>query len=70
MASRRRSAVWERKGSMEREREGREGESGEGVDVRVLRVGVVIGGVGMVCRYEVRRWELWIVRGSSWRMSW
>lgn len=25
---------------------------------------------GRVCRYEVNRWELWMVRGSSSRMSW
>lgn len=25
---------------------------------------------GRVCRYEVRRWELWIVSGNSSRMSW
>lgn len=28
------------------------------------------GRVGRVCRKEVRRWELWIWRGSSRRMSW
>jgi len=32
--------------------------------------GVDEGEVGRVCRKEVRRWELWIVRGSSCRMSW
>lgn len=35
---------------MEREREGREGERGEGVAVRVLRVGEVGGWVGMAWR--------------------
>lgn len=41
--------------------------------LRVAREGGwagVEGGVGRVCRKEVRRWELWIVRGSSCRMSW
>ena len=28
------------------------------------------GVVGSWWRREVRRWELWILRGSSWRMSW
>ena len=83
MASRRRSEVWERKGSIERVRVERLGCKGEGR----LCVGgnsesefgilggfmldtVVVGVVGRVWRKEVRRWELWIWRGSSWRMSW
>lgn len=81
MASRRRSEVWERKGSMDRVRVERLGWRGEGRlwvggsserEFGILEGFVVLvdGVVGRVWRKEVRRWELWIWRGSSWRMSW
>lgn len=46
----------------------------EGRDSEASVVGNVRGSFGgawgRLCRKEVRRWELWIVTGSSWRMSW
>jgi len=46
--------------------EGREREARVGGKVRAS-----FGGAeGREWRKEVRRWELWIVTGSSWRMSW
>lgn len=49
---------------MESVREVRLGDRGDGVAERVLSDGGCCdeeGGVGSrVCRYEVRRWELWI----------
>lgn len=66
--------VWRRKGSIVRVRAVvRLGVRGREALLRVAREGGwvgVRGGVGRVCRKEVRRWELWIVRGSSCRMSW
>ena len=75
MASRRRSEDFSRKGSMLRVREVKFGAKGEGWCGRVLREGGIVGGLevggeGRVCRNEVRKWELWIVRGSSSKMSW
>lgn len=78
MLSRRRSEVWERKGSMERARDCRFGVRGAGAALRAWRdVGSVSGlgdeeeeEGGRVCKYEVNRWELWMVRGSSSRISW
>lgn len=58
---------------MESVREVRLGDRGDGVAESVLNDGGCCEEGGMevrVCRYEVRRWELWIWRGSSWRMSW
>lgn len=66
--------VWRRKGSIVRVRAVvRLGVRGREALLRVVREGGeagVEGEVGRVCRKEVRRWELWIVRGSSDRMSW
>lgn len=80
MLSRRRSQVFSRKGSMLRSRESRFGASGgrgvafEGSE-REARVGGNVrasfgGALGRLWRKDVRRCELWIVTGSSWRMSW
>lgn len=68
MLSSRRSEVCASKGSMESARELKLGESGDGVAVRLLSEGgCATEGLawGRVWRYEVRRWELWISRGSS-----
>lgn len=80
MLSRRRSEVWERKGSMERARDCRFGVKGAGAALSACReVGSESELVdeeeeeeegGRVCKYEVNRWELWMVRGSSSRISW
>lgn len=78
MLSRRRSEVWARKGSMDKARDCKLGVSGAGATLRAWREGGrERGGAdeeeeegGRVCRYEVKRWELWMVRGSSRRMSW
>lgn len=79
MASRRRSEVWERKGSMDKVRVERLGCKGEGRlcvggsserEFGICWEAVEEGEDGRVCRKEVRRWELWIWRGSSRRMSW
>lgn len=77
MLSKRRSEVWERKGSMERARDCRFGVKGAGAALRACSevgsegelVDVDEEEGGRVCRYEVRRWELWMVRGSSSRIS-
>ena len=76
MLSRRRSEVWERKGSMERARDCRFGVKGAGAALRACKeVGSESGLVddedgGRVCKYEVNRCELWMVRGSSSKISW
>ena len=75
MASRRESAVWERKGSMLRARVEKFGARGVGrlVGSSEREDGIwwgEVGGLGRVWRKEVRRCELWIWRGSSRRMSW
>lgn len=74
MLSKRFSVVCRRKGSIVRvSAVVRLGVRGREALFRVAREGGwegVEGEVGRVCRKEVRRWELWIVRGSSERMSW
>ena len=60
---------------MERARDCRFGVKGAGAALRACRdVGSESELVdeeegGRVCRYEVRRWELWMVRGSSSKIS-
>lgn len=86
MASRRESQVWVRKGSMLRERLSRLGVRGVGlvfwgeermeereggsVGREVVEEDEEDGERGSWWRKLVTRWELWIWRGSSTRMSW
>ena len=61
---------------MERARDCRFGVRGAGAALRACRdVGSERGfgdeeEGGRVCKYEVNRWELWMVKGSSSRISW
>jgi hypothetical protein len=79
MLSRRRSQVFSRKGSTDRSSESKFGASGKDVVRGSVRMAAKLVGnlssssgasEGSWWRSEVRRCELWMVRGSSTRMSW